>query len=99
MNNHQTGVTVYLCFSRQDELYDHLDELEVTRVDKLVKDAMVWLNGKMNQQNNQDLTLDPVVKVGEIHAKVKVLRASFKALTHTYVTFKLLEIVKMFTNL
>lgn len=65
---------IYLCLSRQDELYDHLDELEVTRVDKQVKDAMVWLNSKMNQQNNQDLTLDPVVKVGEIHAKVKVMR-------------------------
>uniref|UniRef100_A0A8D0ASH9 Heat shock protein 4a n=1 Tax=Sander lucioperca TaxID=283035 RepID=A0A8D0ASH9_SANLU len=58
----------------KDELYDHLDELEVTRVDKQVKDAMVWMNSKMNQQNNQDLTLEPVVKVIEIQAKIKVLR-------------------------
>uniref|UniRef100_A0A8C2WP79 Heat shock protein 4a n=1 Tax=Cyclopterus lumpus TaxID=8103 RepID=A0A8C2WP79_CYCLU len=57
----------------KDELYDHLDELEVTRVEKEVKDAMIWMNGKMNQQNNQDLTLEPVVKVGEIQAKIKEL--------------------------
>uniref|UniRef100_A0A3P8TII5 Heat shock protein 4a n=1 Tax=Amphiprion percula TaxID=161767 RepID=A0A3P8TII5_AMPPE len=57
----------------KDELYDHLDELEVTRVGKQVNDAMVWMNTKMNQQNNQDLTLDPVVKVAEIQAKTKEL--------------------------
>lgn len=74
MNYHQTDVIIYLCFSSQDELYDHLDELEVTRVDKQVKDAMVWMSSKMNQQNNQDLTLDPVVNIGEIHAKIKVLK-------------------------
>uniref|UniRef100_A0A669CXN7 Heat shock protein 4a n=1 Tax=Oreochromis niloticus TaxID=8128 RepID=A0A669CXN7_ORENI len=56
----------------KDELYDHLDELEVTRVDKQVNDAMVWMNSKMNQQNNQDLTMDPVVKVTEIKAKTKL---------------------------
>uniref|UniRef100_A0A4W6EWN0 Heat shock protein 4a n=1 Tax=Lates calcarifer TaxID=8187 RepID=A0A4W6EWN0_LATCA len=55
----------------KDEQYDHLDELEVTRVDKHVNDAMVWMNSKMNQQNSQDLTLDPVVKVEEIKAKTK----------------------------
>uniref|UniRef100_A0A669BJR2 Heat shock protein 4a n=1 Tax=Oreochromis niloticus TaxID=8128 RepID=A0A669BJR2_ORENI len=60
----------------KDELYDHLDELEVTRVDKQVNDAMVWMNSKMNQQNNQDLTMDPVVKVTEIKAKTKELYAS-----------------------
>uniref|UniRef100_A0AAX7V2M9 Heat shock protein 4a n=1 Tax=Astatotilapia calliptera TaxID=8154 RepID=A0AAX7V2M9_ASTCA len=60
----------------KDELYDHLDELEVTRVDKQVNDAMVWMNSKMNQQNNQDLTVDPVVKVTEIKAKTKELYAS-----------------------
>lgn len=51
-----------------------MDELEVTQVDKQLNDAMVWMNGKMNQQNSQDLTLDPVVKVQEIQAKTKVLR-------------------------
>lgn len=59
-------------FPQQDEQYSHLDELEVTRVDKQVNDAMVWMNSKMNQQNSQDLTLEPVVKVQEIQAKMKV---------------------------
>lgn len=44
----------------------------MTRVDKQLNDAMVWMNGKMNQQNSQDLTLDPVVRVAEIQAKRKV---------------------------
>uniref|UniRef100_A0A8C4EJV5 Heat shock protein 4a n=1 Tax=Dicentrarchus labrax TaxID=13489 RepID=A0A8C4EJV5_DICLA len=46
---------------------------QVTRVDKQVNDAMAWMNSKMNQQNSQDLTLEPVVKVGEIQAKTKEL--------------------------
>uniref|UniRef100_A0A8C4EI34 Heat shock protein 4a n=1 Tax=Dicentrarchus labrax TaxID=13489 RepID=A0A8C4EI34_DICLA len=57
----------------KEEQYTHLDELEVTRVDKQVNDAMAWMNSKMNQQNSQDLTLEPVVKVGEIQAKTKEL--------------------------
>lgn len=61
-----------MCFSIQDEQYNHLDELEVTQVEKQVNDAMAWMNNKMNQQNSQDLTLDPVVKVQEIQAKAKV---------------------------
>ncbi|XP_037603755.1 heat shock 70 kDa protein 4a [Sebastes umbrosus] len=69
----QMYMKVIDAYKAKDELYDHLDELEVTRVDKQVKDAMVWMNSMMNQQNNQDLTLDPVVKVGEIHAKIKEL--------------------------
>lgn len=84
MSNHNIGALVYLgFFFLQDELYDHLDELEVTRVDKHVNDAMVWMNGKMNQQNSQDLTADPVVKVGEIKAKTKVLRESSRKKNYT----------------
>lgn len=60
-------------YKAKDEQYIHLDELEVTRVDKQVNDAMVWMNSKMNQQNSQDLTLDPVIKVGQIQAKIKEL--------------------------
>uniref|UniRef100_A0A672GJK5 Heat shock 70 kDa protein 4-like n=1 Tax=Salarias fasciatus TaxID=181472 RepID=A0A672GJK5_SALFA len=60
-------------FKAKDELYDHLDELEVVRVEKQVNDAMVWMNSKMNQQNSQDLTKDPVIKVKEIQAKTKEL--------------------------
>ncbi|PWA22797.1 heat shock 70 kDa protein 4a [Gambusia affinis] len=63
-------------YKAKDELYDHLDELEVTRVDKQVNEAMVWMNTKMNQQNSQNLSMDPVVKVGEIKAKTKELYSS-----------------------
>lgn len=66
----------FLCFPNQDEQYNHLDELEVTQVEKQVNDAMAWMNNKMNQQNSQDLTLDPVVKVQEIQAKAKVQRST-----------------------
>lgn len=65
-----------MCFPNQDEQYNHLDELEVTQVEKQVNDAMAWMNNKMNQQNSQDLTLDPVVKVQEIQAKAKVQRST-----------------------
>lgn len=66
----------FLCVPNQDEQYNHLDELEVTQVEKQVNDAMAWMNNKMNQQNGQDLTLDPVVKVQEIQAKAKVQRGT-----------------------
>uniref|UniRef100_A0A665UMR7 Heat shock 70 kDa protein 4-like n=1 Tax=Echeneis naucrates TaxID=173247 RepID=A0A665UMR7_ECHNA len=69
----QMYMKIIEAFKAKDELYNHLDELEVTRVDKQVNDAMVWMNSKMNQQNSQDLTLDPVVKVDEIKAKTKEL--------------------------
>lgn len=69
-------VKLFLCFPNQDEQYNHLDELEVTQVEKQVNDAMAWMNNKMNQQNSQDLTLDPVVKVQEIQAKAKVQRGT-----------------------
>lgn len=65
---------LWTLLSQQEEQYNHLDELEVTRVDKQLNDAMVWMNGKMNQQNGQDLTLEPVVRVAEIQAKTKVKR-------------------------
>lgn len=54
-------------------------------MDKHVNDAMAWMNGKINQQNSQDLTLDPVVKVGEIRAKAKVFR-KFKEKLNTYMS-------------
>ncbi|XP_070774148.1 heat shock 70 kDa protein 4a isoform X3 [Enoplosus armatus] len=67
----QMYMKIIEAYKAKDEQYNHLDELEVTRVDKQVNDAMVWMNSKMNL--TQDLTLEPVVKVGEIHAKAKEL--------------------------
>ena len=52
-------------------------------MDKQVNEAMVWLNTKMNQQNNQDLTVEPVVKVTEIQAKTKVQGVHSRH-THTH---------------
>lgn len=56
----------------QEEQYDHLDEADVTKVDKLTNDAMIWMNSTMNQQSKQSLTLDPPVKVKDIQAKTRV---------------------------
>ncbi|KAK2828133.1 hypothetical protein Q5P01_019167 [Channa striata] len=72
----QMYMKILEAYKAKDEQYDHLDELEMTRMGKNVSDAMDWLNGKMNQQNNQDLTVEPVVKVGEIKAKTKELYSS-----------------------
>ncbi|XP_061904730.1 heat shock 70 kDa protein 4a [Entelurus aequoreus] len=69
----QMYMKIIAAYKAKDEQYDHFDELEVTRVEKQVNDTMAWMNGKMNQQNNQDLTLDPVVKVNEIQAQSKEL--------------------------
>ncbi|KAK5615639.1 Heat shock 70 kDa protein 4 [Crenichthys baileyi] len=72
----QMYMKIVEAYKAKEEQYDHLDELEVTRVDKQVNEAMAWMNTKINQQNSQDLTVDPVVKVGEIKSKTKELYAS-----------------------
>ncbi|XP_049598516.1 heat shock 70 kDa protein 4a [Syngnathus scovelli] len=69
----QSYMKIINAFKAKDEQYAHLDELEVTRLEKQVNDAMAWMNNKMNLQNKQDLTLNPVVKVSEIQAKCKEL--------------------------
>ncbi|XP_038148008.1 heat shock 70 kDa protein 4a [Cyprinodon tularosa] len=72
----QMYMKIIEAYKAKDEQYEHLDELDVTRVKKQVNEAMAWMNTKMNQQNSQDLTVDPVVKVGEIKSKTKELYAS-----------------------
>ncbi|KAM6907849.1 heat shock 70 kDa protein 4a isoform 2-T2 [Xenentodon cancila] len=72
----QMYMKIIEAYKAKDEQYEHLDELEVTRVDKLINDVMVWMNSKINLQNSQDLTRDPVVKVEEIQAKTKELYSS-----------------------
>ncbi|XP_035290134.1 heat shock 70 kDa protein 4a [Anguilla anguilla] len=69
----QQYMKIVEAFKTKDELYEHLDEAEVTKVDKTVNDAMIWMNSKMNQQSKQDATAEPVVKVREIRAKTKEL--------------------------
>lgn len=58
----------------QDEQYDHLDEADVTKVDKLTGDAMIWMNSAMGQQGKMILSVDPSVKVKDIQAKTRVSR-------------------------
>uniref|UniRef100_A0A8C4GH04 Heat shock protein 4b n=1 Tax=Dicentrarchus labrax TaxID=13489 RepID=A0A8C4GH04_DICLA len=53
--------------------YDHLDEADVTKVDKLTGEAMMWMNSAMNQQSKQSLSVDPSVKVKDIQAKTREL--------------------------
>uniref|UniRef100_A0A3Q3FM74 Heat shock protein 4a n=1 Tax=Kryptolebias marmoratus TaxID=37003 RepID=A0A3Q3FM74_KRYMA len=72
----QKYMKIIEAYKAKDEQYDHLEELEVVRIEKQINEAMAWMNSKMNQQNSQDLTLDPVVKVGEIQAKTKELYSS-----------------------
>lgn len=68
-----------LLFDFQEEQYDHLDEADVSKVDKLTSDAMIWMNSTMNQQSKQSLTVDPSVKVKDIQAKTRV---SVRSLQH-----------------
>lgn len=69
----------------QDEQYDHLDEADVTKVDKLTSEVMMWMNSSMNQQSKQSLSVDPSIKVKDIQAKTKVSRCLSKhsALEHS----------------
>lgn len=69
----QQYMKIIEAYKTKDELYDHLDEQDVSKVDKTVNDAMIWMNSKVNQQSKQDLTLEPVVKVAEIQAKIREL--------------------------
>uniref|UniRef100_A0AAY4EMG7 Heat shock protein 4b n=1 Tax=Denticeps clupeoides TaxID=299321 RepID=A0AAY4EMG7_9TELE len=57
----------------KDELYEHLDEADISKVDKIASEAMIWMNSKMNQQSKQNLAVEPVVKVHEIQARTKEL--------------------------
>lgn len=60
-------------FKMKEEQYDHLDEADVTKVDKLTGDVMMWMNSAMNQQSKQSLSADPTVKVKDIQAKTREL--------------------------
>lgn len=57
----------------QEDQYEHLDAADMTKVEKSTNEAMEWMNNKLNLQNKQSLTLDPVVKTKEIEAKIKVV--------------------------
>uniref|UniRef100_A0A8C0VEH0 Heat shock 70 kDa protein 4 n=1 Tax=Cyanistes caeruleus TaxID=156563 RepID=A0A8C0VEH0_CYACU len=60
-------------FKAKDELYEHLDEGDVAKVEKSTNEAMEWMNNNLNLQNKRSLTLDPVIKAKDIQAKAKEL--------------------------
>lgn len=64
--------TVVDCWLQEDQ-YEHLDAADVVKVEKSTGEAMEWMNQKLNLQNKQSLTTEPVVKAKEIEAKIKVL--------------------------
>ncbi|EPY84910.1 heat shock protein 4 isoform a-like protein [Camelus ferus] len=57
----------------KEDQYDHLDAADMVKVEKSTNEAMEWMNNKLNLQNKQSLTVDPVVKAKEIEAKIKEL--------------------------
>uniref|UniRef100_A0A667YVZ6 Heat shock protein 4b n=1 Tax=Myripristis murdjan TaxID=586833 RepID=A0A667YVZ6_9TELE len=69
----QQYMKVVEAFKTKEEQYDHLDEADVNKVDKLASETMIWMNSAMNQQSKQSLTVDPSVKVKDIRAKTREL--------------------------
>jgi len=69
----QQYMKIIEAYKTKDEQYDHLDEAEVQKADKLVSDAMIWMNSKMNQQSKQSLSAEPAIRVTEIQSKAKEL--------------------------
>ncbi|XP_038834068.1 heat shock 70 kDa protein 4-like isoform X2 [Salvelinus namaycush] len=69
----QQFMKIVEAYKTKEEQYEHLDELEMLKVDKQVNDAMIWMNSKMNAQSKHNLTQEPAVKVREIQAKTKEL--------------------------
>uniref|UniRef100_A0A673ZE84 Heat shock protein 4a n=1 Tax=Salmo trutta TaxID=8032 RepID=A0A673ZE84_SALTR len=69
----QQFMKIVEAYKTKEEQYEHLDELEMLKVDKQVNDAMIWMNSKMNAQSKHNLNQEPAVKVREIQAKTKEL--------------------------
>uniref|UniRef100_A0A2K6BKS5 Heat shock 70 kDa protein 4 n=1 Tax=Macaca nemestrina TaxID=9545 RepID=A0A2K6BKS5_MACNE len=69
----QQYMKIISSFKNKEDQYDHLDAADMTKVEKSTNEAMEWMNNKLNLQNKQSLTMDPVVKSKEIEAKIKEL--------------------------
>ncbi|XP_076147847.1 heat shock 70 kDa protein 4b [Alosa pseudoharengus] len=72
----QQYMKIIEAYKTKEEQYEHLEEAEVNKADKLVGEAMIWMNSKMNQQSKQSLSVDPAVKITEIQSKTKELYSS-----------------------
>ncbi|KAI4547153.1 hypothetical protein MG293_003708 [Ovis ammon polii] len=69
----QQYMKVISSFKNKEDQYDHLGAADKLKVEKSTNEAMEWMNNKLNLQNKQCLTMDPVVKAKEIEAKIKEL--------------------------
>ncbi|XP_036138206.1 heat shock 70 kDa protein 4 isoform X2 [Molossus molossus] len=69
----QQYMKVISSFKNKEDQYDHLDAADVMKVEKSTNEAMEWMNKKLNLQNKQSLTMDPIVKAKDIEAKIKEL--------------------------
>uniref|UniRef100_A0A4W5LVP8 Heat shock protein 4b n=2 Tax=Hucho hucho TaxID=62062 RepID=A0A4W5LVP8_9TELE len=69
----QMYMKIVEAYKTKEEQYDHLDQEDINKVDKMVNEAMIWMNSKMNQQSKLSLTVEPAVRVREIQDKTKEL--------------------------
>ena len=69
----QQYMKVISSFKNKEDQYDHLGTADMLKVEKSTNEAMEWMNNKLNLQNKQCLTMDPVVKSKEIEANIKEL--------------------------
>ncbi|XP_059371411.1 heat shock 70 kDa protein 4-like [Carassius carassius] len=69
----QQYMKIVEAYKTKEEQYDHLEEAEVQKVDRMVNDVMIWMNSKMNQQSKQSLSVEPAVKTMDIQAKTREL--------------------------
>uniref|UniRef100_A0A672MNP7 Heat shock 70 kDa protein 4-like n=1 Tax=Sinocyclocheilus grahami TaxID=75366 RepID=A0A672MNP7_SINGR len=84
----QQYMKIVEAYKTKEEQYDHLEEAEVQKVDRMVNDVMIWMNSKMNQQSKQSLAVEPVVKTTEIQAKTRVSRSLFIIQQHAFFEYK-----------
>ncbi|XP_029458510.1 heat shock protein 105 kDa [Rhinatrema bivittatum] len=56
-------------YRNKDEKYNHIDAVEMEKVEKYVGETMEWMNNAMNAQVKQCPYQDPVVRASEIKAK------------------------------
>ncbi|XP_075418890.1 heat shock protein 105 kDa isoform X2 [Tenrec ecaudatus] len=63
-------------FRNQEEKYNHIDESEMSKVEKSVSEVREWMNNAMNAQARRRPDQDPAVLVQDIRAKVKELTST-----------------------
>nr|XP_009936440.1 PREDICTED: heat shock protein 105 kDa isoform X2 [Opisthocomus hoazin] len=60
-------------FRNKDEKYIHIDEMEMTKVEKCVSEVVEWMNNAVSAQAKKSLDQDPAVHSSEIKAKLQEL--------------------------